>query len=222
MVVGLGAFVSKTPKGPVQCRGRRGPHHEGMSRPFRREVARRRNQGEMLQQNVPDSRCPWEGRLALLDWSRSKRKRLSPTTWQGPKECTWSWTWVRKLLREEKTRTPGNRAVLGKNASERHHSGFGLVFGNLSTRNWGIFWDSVVRRRSSLMTGRLNTFRLGDGRNGVGNRDVLEKEAMAALFNPKRGDVVLFLVAQSLFLSLFRYDIHVVSLSGFSAGVDIL
>ena len=84
VVVGLGAFVSKTPKGPVQCRGRHGPHHEGMSRPFRREVARWWNQGEMLQQNVPDSRCPWEGRLALLDWSRSKRKRLSPTTWQGP------------------------------------------------------------------------------------------------------------------------------------------
>lgn len=32
MGVGLGAFVPKTPKGPVQCRGRRGPHHEGMSR----------------------------------------------------------------------------------------------------------------------------------------------------------------------------------------------
>lgn len=53
------------------------------------------------------------------------------------------------------------------------------------------------------MTGRLNTFRLGDGRNGVGSRDVLEKEAMAALFSPRRGDVVLFLVAQCLCSSLY-------------------
>ena len=216
MVVGLGAFVSKTPKGPVQCRGRHGPHHEGMSRPFRREVARWWNQGEMLQQNVPESRCPWEGRLALLDWSRSKRKRLSPTTWPGPQECTWSRTWVRKLLREEKTRTPGNHAVLGKNGSEGHHSGFGFVFGDLSTRKWGLFWDSVVRKRGSLMIGHLNTFCLRDGRNGVRNRDVLEKEAMAAFFNPRRGDVVLFLVAQCLCFSLYSGMISM------WYGVDIL
>lgn len=35
-----------------------------------------------------------------------------------------------------------------------------------------------------------------------GNRDVLEREDMAALFSPRRGDVVLFLVAQCLFLSI--------------------
>ena len=81
--------------------------------------------------NVPDSRCQWEGRLALLDWIRSQRKRLSPTTSQ---ECTWSWTWVRKLLREERTHTSGSCAVLGENGSEGLHGGFGLVFGDLSTR----------------------------------------------------------------------------------------
>lgn len=140
----------------------------GYEQAFGREIAKQWNQGEVLQQNVPDSRCPWEGRLALLDWSRSKRKTLSPTTCQGHQECTRNWTWVRKLLREERTRTPGNRAGLGKNGSEALRSGFGLVFGDLSTRKWGLFWDSVVRKRGSLITGHLNTFRLGVGRNGVG------------------------------------------------------
>ena len=92
---------------------------------------------------------------------------MSPTTCQGHRECTGSWTWVRKLLREERTCTPGNRARLGKNGSEALRSGFGLVFGDLSTRKWGLFWDSVVRK-GLLMTGHLNTFRLGVGRNGVG------------------------------------------------------
>lgn len=57
------------------------------------------------------------------------------------------------------------------------NGGCGLIFYDLNTRKGrGIFWIGVARKQSNLMTGPLNTFNLGVGRNGMELEMSLEKK----------------------------------------------
>lgn len=56
--------------------------------------------------------------------------------------------------------------MLGQRGLEGLHRGFGLEFGDLSTKKWGLFLVSVIRKLGSLVTKYLalpNTLSLGPG-----------------------------------------------------------
>lgn len=76
------------------------------------------------------------------------------------------------------------------------------MFGDLSTRKWGLFWVSLVRKRGNLVTGHLNTFSLGGGMNGVGIEMSLEKKPWQ-LTSASGGEVWSFSLLHSVFVFNF-------------------
>lgn len=115
--------------------------------------------------------------------------------------------------------------MLGQRGLEGLHRGFGLEFGDLSTKKWGFFLVSVIRKLGSLVTKYLalpNTLSLGR-RNGVGIEKLWER-SLGSSCQPQQGGVVLVVLRCLCFQSLFRYAFRgpICILLKFSTDTDIL
>lgn len=118
--------------------------------------------------------------------------------------------------------------MLGQRGLEGLHRDFGLEFGDLSTKKWGLFLVSVIRKLGSLVTKYLalpNTLSLGPGvgGHGVGIEKPWER-SLGSSCQPQQGGVVLVVLRCLCFQSLFRYAFRgpICILLKFSTDTDIL